>query len=139
MTDNTPTPNTPVDVTVTDLGHPAEDTGGDHVALPTTVVEPIWFPNQRVIRTTVQVIVSVVSLLGVVAVLAPQILDAVKAVLPASWVAWLVGAIAFVAGLSAALSRVMAIPAVNELLTRFGAGSTTRSASRRAAQSKSIS
>lgn len=88
----------------------------------------IWFPNKRAIRTAIQVVIGVfltiVSALAVFVLVAPQVLDAIKDVLPPSWYAWLVGFIAVAGALSAALARVMAIPAVDEFLKRFGAGST---------------
>jgi len=83
----------------------------------------IWFPAQRAIRTAVQVIVSASAILAGVVLVAPQILAAVQDVVPGPVVAWIAGAIAALAGISAAISRVMAIPAVDEWLKNFGAGS----------------
>lgn len=83
----------------------------------------IWFPAQRAIRTAVQVIVSASAILATTVLVAPQILAAVQDVVPGSVVAWIAGAIAALAGVSAAVSRVMAIPAVDEWLKKFGAGS----------------
>lgn len=89
--------------------------------------DPIWFPWQRVIRTAAQVLVAAATVLAAIAFVAPQVLDAVSDVLPGPWVAWLTGAIAFVAALSAALARVMALPVVNTWLTSLGAGSVPAS------------
>lgn len=89
--------------------------------------DPIWFPWQRVIRTAGQVLVAVATLTAAVAVIAPQVLNAVADVLPGPWVAWLTGAIAFVAAIAAALARVMALPVVNTWLTAIGAGSVPAS------------
>ncbi|WP_136043219.1 MULTISPECIES: hypothetical protein [unclassified Microbacterium] len=83
----------------------------------------IWFPLQRAIRTAVQVVVAAAAVLAATVVVAPQILTAIQDVLPGPVVAWVTGAIAVLAGLSAAVARVMAIPAVDEWLRRFGAGS----------------
>lgn len=83
----------------------------------------IWFPIQRVIRTAVQVVVASAAILAAVVVVAPQILTAIQDVLPGPAVAWITGAIATLAAVSAALSRVMAVPAVDEWLRKFGAGS----------------
>jgi len=83
----------------------------------------IWFPIQRVIRTAVQVVVAGAAILATVVVVAPQILTAIQDVLPGPAVAWITGAIAVIATVSAALSRVMAIPAVDEWLKKLGAGS----------------
>ncbi|MFD6699672.1 MULTISPECIES: hypothetical protein [unclassified Microbacterium] len=83
----------------------------------------IWFPNQRWIRTAVQVILAAITLLGIIVAVAPKILDAIDEVIPAPAVVWLAGAIATLASISAIISRIMAIPAVDQWLKRFGAGS----------------
>ncbi|MGN7861440.1 hypothetical protein ACTJI8_12740 [Microbacterium sp. 22303] len=83
----------------------------------------IWFPNQRWIRTALQVVLAAITLLGIIVAVAPQILDAIADVLPDDTVVWIAGAIATLAAISAAISRVMAIPAVDEFLKKFGAGS----------------
>lgn len=86
----------------------------------------IWFPNKRVIRTILQSIAAfIVALAGALAVfqiVAPQVLDAVRDVLPPTWYAWLVGFIAAVGVVAGALAKIMAIPQVNEWLKHFGAG-----------------
>lgn len=86
-------------------------------------MDKIWFPLQRVIRTAVQVIIAAAAILATTVVVAPQILTAIQDVLPGPFVAWLTGAIAALAAISAAVARVMAIPAVDEWLRKFGAGS----------------
>jgi hypothetical protein len=83
----------------------------------------IWFPIQRGIRTAVQVVIAAAAILATVVFVAPQILTAIQDVLPGPAVAWISGAIAVLAAVSAAISRVMAIPAVDEWLKKFGAGS----------------
>lgn len=83
----------------------------------------IWFPIQRVIRTAVQVVVAAAAILATTVVVAPQILTAIQDVLPGSVVLWVTGVIAALAAISGALSRVMAIPAVDEWLRKIGAGS----------------
>ncbi|GGM42141.1 hypothetical protein [Microbacterium saperdae] len=88
----------------------------------------IWFPLQRAIRTAIAVILASVTILATTAALAPQILTAVQDVLPGPVVAWLSGAIVGLTAISAALSRVMAIPAVDAWLRKFGAGSAPRTA-----------
>lgn len=97
---------------------------GDHEKL---AEQDIWFKTQRVIRTAVQVLLAGVTALTVLAVLAPQVLDAVKDVVPGPVVVWCGGAIAFIAALAAALARVMAIPTINRWLTAIGAGSVPAS------------
>lgn len=83
----------------------------------------IWFPLQRAIRTAVQVVIAAAAILATTVVVAPQVLTAIQDVLPGPFVAWLTGAIAVLAAISAAVARVMAIPAVDEWLRKFGAGS----------------
>lgn len=83
----------------------------------------IWFPLQRVIRTAVQVIVAGAAVLATVVLVAPQIIDAVADVVPGPVIAWATAAIATLAAISAAVARVMAIPAVDEWLRHIGAGS----------------
>ncbi|WP_336642042.1 hypothetical protein [Microbacterium sp. USHLN272] len=84
----------------------------------------IWFPLQRVIRTAAAVLVAGSAILATIVVIAPQVVEAVADVLPGPVVAWLLGAIATLAAISAAISRVMAIPAVDAWLRKIGAGST---------------
>lgn len=90
----------------------------------------IWFKVQRVLRTAVQVTVAgavtIAGSLAVFSVLAPQVLSAVADVLPAPVVLWLTGFIASVTAISAALARVMAIPAVDAWLKRIGLGSAPK-------------
>lgn len=83
----------------------------------------IWFPLQRAIRTAVQVVVAAAAILATTVIIAPQILTAIQDVLPGPVVAWITGAIAVLAAVSAAIARVMAIPAVDEWLRHIGAGS----------------
>ena len=91
-----------------------------------TETPDIWFKSKRVLRTAAQVLIAGIVLLGGLVTIAPQVLEAVQDVLPGPVVAWLVGAIAFLAGISAALSRVMAIPVVNAWLVTIGLGSVPR-------------
>ena len=94
----------------------------------TPVSGEIWHKGKRAIRTAVQVAVTAAGILAVAVVVAPQILDALADVLPGPVVAWLSGVIAAAAALSAALSRVMAIPWVDAQLKRIGLGSAPRTA-----------
>ena len=83
----------------------------------------IWFPLQRAIRTAVQVFIAAAAVLATTVVVAPQIIDAVADVVPGPVIAWATAAVATLAAISAAIARVMAIPAVDEWLRRIGAGS----------------
>lgn len=95
-------------------------------------VQEIWYKAQRVIRTVVQVVVSAAVTVALavisVAAFAPDVLDALADVLPETWAAWLGGAVAFLVALAGALSRIMAIPAVNAWLAKIGLGSVPPSA-----------
>lgn len=91
---------------------------GEHAAASTS----IWFANQRVIRTILQVvaglILAAVLFFGAVATFAPAILAELEAILPPGAYAWLVGFIAVCAAISGALSKLMAVPGVNDWLSR---------------------
>lgn len=83
----------------------------------------IWFPLQRAIRTAVQVFIAAAAVLATTVVVAPQIIDAVADLVPGPVIAWATAAVATLAAISAAIARVMAIPAVDESLRHIGAGS----------------
>jgi hypothetical protein len=100
---------------------------GDHVA----IVAPVY-PVQRVIRT---ILVDVVVWGPTLTLIVPLVNDAANAagqagILPAGIVARVlaIGATAVVA--AGALSRVIALPRVNRLLTKLGAGTVPRRAAR---------
>jgi len=81
-------------------------------------------PARATWRTIVQGFVSTILILGVVLPIVAQILDEeLGDFIPGSWVAWLVGAAAFVAALAGALARIMAIPAVDVWLEKLRLGS----------------
>ena len=88
----------------------------------------IWFKARRAARTAAQVVVTGAAILATLVVVAPQVLDALADVLPGPVVAWCSGAIASAAAVSAALARLMAVPAVDEWLKRIGLGSAPRDA-----------
>lgn len=85
------------------------------------------FPGRATWRTVVQNVISVILTLGVVLPVAVNIAgEQLAAYLPENWLAWAVGAAAVVAAIAAALTRIMAIPAVDAALRRFGLSSTPR-------------
>ena len=89
---------------------------GDHSALvPTQVANP-W---RAALRTFLAVAVPAV---GLVLFVGPEILrilaDELGAVFPPGFIAWLLGAAGVLSALASAVTRVMAIPRVNELLGR---------------------
>lgn len=100
---------------------------GEHEAVDTIDVQTIWFQSKRVLRTVVQVVLGAAAVLAGVVLVAPQVLEAVADVVPGPVLAWLTGAVATLAAVSAALTKIMAIPKINELLTLIGLGSVPKS------------
>jgi hypothetical protein len=101
----------------------------------TISVEPIWFATQRVLRTLVQVgIPAFITLAGVL----PTIISALGLPVNSTVYLWLLSAAAVLTAVAAALSRVMAIPAVNEWLTHIGLGSVPRAAAQRQAAAQQV-
>lgn len=92
-----------------------------HAAVP-----EIWFKSQRVIRT---VLVNLIVILPVVNISLPLVVDAFTGNGVPTEVTILVNAI--VAGIlvvTGVVTRIIAIPAVNDFLTKLGAGSVPKSA-----------
>lgn len=78
---------------------------------------PIWFPNQRVIRTVIQ---------GVIGAL-PTVV-AIIGILDDTWPAeWLAASLGLGVAIQGVLAKVMALPGVNDWLTTLGAGSVPAS------------
>jgi len=100
-------------------------------------VQEIWYQGKRVLRTIVQVVVGAAAVLAVVVIVAPQVLDAIADVVPGPVLAWLTGAVATLAAVSAALTKIMAIPKINELLTLIGLGSVPKTVAKETAAAKS--
>ncbi|MCS6565600.1 hypothetical protein NYS48_09770 [Curtobacterium flaccumfaciens pv. flaccumfaciens] len=110
---------------------------GEHEAVEKIDVQTIWFQSKRVLRTVVQVVIGAATVLTVVVVVAPQVLEAIADVVPGPVLAWLTGAVATLAAVSAALTKIMAIPKVNELLTLIGLGSVPKTVAVETAAAKS--
>lgn len=101
--------------------------------LPTTTTQQAY-PWRAVLRTVVQVLLAAPIILTVLAlVLATIAQDPFAEFLPGSAVVWLLGASAFLAGLSGVIARVMAIPQVDRWLARLRLGSAPYVARYRAA------
>ena len=84
----------------------------------TTEVPPIWYPWQRVLRTAFTTILTVLPLI-------PQVI----AIIQGQWEAeWLTAVGVQAVAINTALTRIIAIPAVNTLLTKIGLGSVPPSA-----------
>lgn len=85
------------------------------------------FPGRATWRTVVQNVISVVLTAGIVLPLAVSIAgEELGDVLPDGWLLWAAGVAASVAAIAAALTRIMAIPAVDAALRRFGLSSTPK-------------
>lgn len=87
----------------------------------------IWYKAQRVLRTIVAVVIP--AFLGF-AVLLPQLIDALGLPDDSTLRLWLLGIAAGVTAVAGAITRIMAIPAVNAWLTKIGLGSVPKSAVR---------
>ena len=87
--------------------------------------DPIWYKTQRVLRTVVAV--GIPSFLGL-AVIFPSVVDALGLPLKSPVELALVAAAGVITAIAAAITRVMAIPGVNNGLTRIGLGSVPKSA-----------
>jgi hypothetical protein len=90
-----------------------------------TEVPTIWFASQRVIRT---ILAALVVFVPVANASLPLLAEAFSAPdVPAEVYVWVNGVIAAALAVLGVLTRVMAIPAVNAFLTKFGAGSVPKS------------
>lgn len=109
-------------------GNTAPPVGKDTPAMsstPTTGAPAIWYKAQRVLRTIVAV--GIPAFLTFALVL-PQIIAALGLPLSSSVYLWLVAAAAVVTAVAGAITRIMAIPAVNAFLIKIGLGSVPKSA-----------
>ena len=88
-----------------------------------TTANQVTRPWQATLRTVLQTVAGIIlgtaAFVAALAVMAPQFLDAVAAILPAEWLAWATGAVAAIGAFAGALARVMAIPGVNDWLTKL--------------------
>lgn len=99
----------------------------------TIEVDEIWFASQRVMRTIVQV--GIPAFIGFAAVL-PTIISALGLPVDGKVYGVLLAAAGVVTAVAGALTRVFAIPAVNEWLTRVGLGSVPKSVAKEVAAAK---
>ncbi|WP_104127996.1 hypothetical protein [Cryobacterium sp. Y57] len=88
-------------------------------ATPTQVARPWTATARTVLQAVAGAILGAAALVAAVAVLAPQFLEAVAAILPPEWLAWATGAVATIGAVAGAFARIMAIPGVNEWLTKI--------------------
>lgn len=100
--------------------------------MSTNTVPEIWYKTQRVLRTALAVLVSGASTFAAAVLtlqlVAPDILTELAKILPASWIAWLTATLATLVVVASVITRIMAIPGVNEWLTKVGLGSVPKRA-----------
>lgn len=87
--------------------------------------EPIWFPWQRVKRTLVIVLFTVVPTLNIAI---PQIVEAFDGYVDAGTFAVINAVAAGILLVSGIITRILAVPAVNAALVHVGIGSVPRKA-----------
>lgn len=94
----------------------------------TPTVPEIWFPAQRVLRTIVQALVTLVPIVNGVAAAVVAYLGSQTDVSahPVVFV-WLNAIIAVTALVMGLVARIMAVPGVNAVLARVGLGSVPKS------------
>lgn len=108
---------------------PADKLSATKEDVMTTPKTPeIWYKTQRVLRTIFAVLTSALAVWAGFALVAPQILAELATILPGSWIAWLTGVIAAISTVAGVITRILAIPAVNNFLTKVGLGSVPKSA-----------
>lgn len=90
-----------------------------------THLQDIWYKSQRVLRTAVAV--GIPSFLVFAGVL-PQIIEALGLPMDSAVYLWLIALAAGVTAVAAAITRLMAIPAVNSWLAQVGLGSVPKKA-----------
>jgi protein-S-isoprenylcysteine O-methyltransferase Ste14 len=86
---------------------------------PTQVARPWTATARTALQAVAGAILGAAALVAAVAVLAPQFLEAVAAILPPEWLAWATAAVATIGAVAGAVARIMAIPGVNEWLTKI--------------------
>lgn len=107
----------------------------DHSTKKAISVQDIWYQGQRVLRTIVQVgIPAFLTFAGVL----PLIIGALGLPVDSALYLWLVAAAGIVTAIAAALSRIMAIPAVNQWLTHLNLGSVPKAVAQRQAVAERV-
>lgn len=89
---------------------------------PTQILHP-WIATLRTLLAIVAgSVVAIFGFITALTVFAPQFLAAIAAILPPEWLAWATAAVATLGAVSAAITRIMAIPGVNAWLTKIRLG-----------------
>lgn len=92
-----------------------------------TITPEIWFKGQRVLRTIVQALVVLVPIVnGVGLAVASYLSTQTDLVIPPVVFVWLNAIVAATAVLMGLIARIMAVPGVNDLLTRINLGSVPK-------------
>lgn len=91
---------------------------------PTQVAYPWTAAARTVVQTVAGVVLGLAAGIATLAVLAPQFLAAVADILPPEWLAWAVSAVATIGAIAGAVAKIMAIPGVNEWLTKVKLSAT---------------
>lgn len=92
-----------------------------------TTTPEIWFKTQRVLRTIIQALIILVPLANGAAVAAATYLQEQTHLVIPPWAFLVLNAVvAVTAVVMGLLARLMAVPGVNEWLTRIGLGSVPR-------------
>lgn len=91
----------------------------------TLKVPEIWYKGKRVLRTIVQ---TAIPAFLTFALVLPQIIAALGLPVESDLYLWLIGLAAGVTAVAAAITRIMAIPAVNDFLVKIGLGSVPKDA-----------
>lgn len=95
----------------------------------TTTAPPIWFKSQRAIRTIVQALVVLLPVVnGAAAAIVAYLNEQTDVTVPAVVFAVLNAVVVGTALIMGLVARVMAVPGVNDLLTRVGLGSVPKAA-----------
>src|SRR3546814_20087864 len=97
------------------------------MSTPNTTPE-IWYKTQRALRTVVQALVVLVPVVnGVAAAVIAYLTSQTDVQVHPSVFVWLNAIVAATALVMGLVARIMAVPGVNDLLTRIGLGSVPTS------------
>lgn len=83
----------------------------------------VTYPGRAVLRTVVAVLVVA---LPTYAIVVPMVLDSMGDWIPPGAQHWLLGSVVFVVALTGLVTRLMAVPGINKVLTILGLGAEPR-------------
>lgn len=94
-----------------------------------STVPPVWYPWMRSVRTIAQALITLVPIVnGVAAAVVAYLNEQTSLTIDPVVFVWLNGVIAVTAVIMGLIARVMAVPGVNDVLTKIGLGSVPPSA-----------